>query len=80
MVASTLCSSSGLTGTKESAAVVMGETAALAEVDVVIGRAKEDVIDFYAVVSREDGAIEGATHSAASRKRGLPYRQAAQLL
>jgi len=58
----------------------MGETAALAEVDVVIGRAKEEVIDFYAVVSCEDGATEGATHSATSGKRGLPYGQAAQLL
>lgn len=80
MVASTVCSSSGLTGTNESAEVVMGDTAALEEVDVVIDRAKEEVIDFYAVVSSELGATEGATHSAAGRKRGLPYRQPAQLL
>jgi hypothetical protein len=54
MVASTVCSSNGLTGTKESAEVVMGETAAFEHVEVVIGRAKEDVID---LVQRAGSAV-----------------------
>jgi hypothetical protein len=60
MVASTVCSSNGLTGTKESAEVVMGETAAFEHVEVVIGRAKEDVIDFYAIVRTLYGGVERA--------------------
>lgn len=50
MVASTVCSSKGLTGTKESAEVVSEDTAALDEVDVVMGRANEEEIDFCAIV------------------------------
>ena len=44
-------------GIKESAGVVMGETAAFADVEVVIGRAKEDVIDFYTIVRKMHGGV-----------------------
>lgn len=82
MVASTVCSSNGFTGTNVSAEAVAGVTAALEAVDVVIGRANEDETDFYC--RRQSSALEAlngrATHCTAGRKRGLPYRQPAQLV
>ena len=59
MVASTVCSSNGFTDTRLSAEVVIGETAAFEDVEVVMGRAKEDVIDFYAVVRTVYGGVQG---------------------
>ena len=52
IVASTVCSSKGLTGTKVPAEsdVVTDEMSAFKGDEVVIGRAKEDVIDFYTAV------------------------------
>lgn len=47
MVASTVCSASGLIGTYASAEVVIEETAACDDVDVVIERAKEADSDFW---------------------------------
>jgi hypothetical protein len=57
MVASTVCSSNGLTGAKLLAEVVFGDTEAFEDVDVVIGRAKEDVIDFFTVVRIVHGSV-----------------------
>jgi hypothetical protein len=47
MVASTDCSAKGVTGTNPSAEVVIEDTAACDEVDVVIERAREADSDFW---------------------------------